>query len=52
MIACPFDDILIGMGLCALALWIRNKWRKMRGKPPIKRQCKHGQAKVQDNHPV
>ena len=44
---CPFDDILLGVGLCALALWIRNKWRKMRGKPPIKKECKH-QAQQQD----
>lgn len=48
MIACPFDDILIGVGLCAIAVWIRNKYRKMCGKPPIVRQCKHKQIKVQD----
>lgn len=52
MILCPFDDIAIGMGLCALAFWIRNQYRKMRGKPPILRRCKHGQTKVKDNHTV
>lgn len=52
MIACPFDDILIGMGLCAFVMWIRNKYRKLRGKPPIIRRCKHGQATVQDSHTV
>ena len=41
MIACPFDDILIICCLTSIFYWCANKIRKLRGKPPIVRRCKH-----------